>query len=300
MRYLFSVVILLHNEEKTIGTILHHLAKASLDYNIEVIIIDSESTDRSLAIVKKFEKKLHLKTIPIKKNVFNYGATRNKAVEYATGTYICFLSADIKILTTDFFKYFHEDFKISKRVVAVFGKQIPYTSTPFLQKLEIILRYKKLDSYTNKKGLFIQSKNILSFTKDDSYFSYFLFNPFSCYRSSFLKKNKFPKSMYGEDIEMGKKIIEKNLVKIYDSRCIVRHSNSLTFFDYYNKQKEEIKLRLKIAKGQNKTYFLEKLQLTFMYKENLLLKAGHSLEIFFFYFLKSLAYIDVKLNISHE
>ena len=86
-----SVITPAFNDElfikETIESVLNQSHK-----NLELIIVDDCSTDRTLAIAKSFNDS----RIRIIQNDNNYGAaySRNRALEVATGEYVAFLDAD--------------------------------------------------------------------------------------------------------------------------------------------------------------------------------------------------------------
>lgn len=89
-----SLIIPMYNVEKYIEECLDSII--SQDYgiqNIEVILIDDCSSDKTIEIVKKYIKKYNFILI---KNEVNSGQaiSRNKGIAKATGKYIAFLDSD--------------------------------------------------------------------------------------------------------------------------------------------------------------------------------------------------------------
>lgn len=85
-----SVIILVHNNEKTIGKCLESIfANKILPY--EIIIVDNLSTDNSISIIQSFSYE-HFKIIHSKKNHIGYA--RNIGLKYARGNYVMFIDAD--------------------------------------------------------------------------------------------------------------------------------------------------------------------------------------------------------------
>ena len=87
----FSVLIRNKNEERYIGYQIQSL----IDYigeEFELIIIDNESTDDSLKIVKTFDF-LNIKQINISKNDYTQLGSLNRGVRNSTNPYILILSA---------------------------------------------------------------------------------------------------------------------------------------------------------------------------------------------------------------
>ncbi|MDO8269564.1 MAG: glycosyltransferase family 2 protein [Candidatus Levybacteria bacterium] len=301
MGVLFSVIIPTYNGEKTIGKLLNRLCiLGTTHYSIEIIIIDSSSTDNTSQIVESYQRKTpFIKFVKIKKKDFNHGGTRNLGVKMAKGKYVCFFSQDaVPTAKSDFFKYFLEDFSISKRVVAVFGKQVPHLDTPFIQKIEQAKIFNELEKYASR-GLVIQDIDLpfVKFSADTMLAWYGLFNPFACYKKSFLNKNPFSLVVYGEDLIMGKEIIEQKLVKIYDSRCKVIHSHKYNIFEYYKRQKNDLFLKLKYVNfSSNYSIFSWKLHAIFSSNEKIYRKIYYVGILFIYYLIKFIILLEFKLQ----
>jgi len=298
-KILFSIVIPTYNGEKTIGVLLKGLVKSLDDYSTEVIIIDSSSTDRTVEEIKKFKSRLkNLEIVTINNCEFGHGRTRNLAVKKARGKYVCFLTQDVKIDSKDFKSRFLEDFNTNERVVAVFGRQIPYDTTPYIQKLGILIMFWKLDKYTNKKGLLIfdKKKPFLSFSEKNEFLWYSIFDPFACYIRDFLINNPFKDVSYGEDLLIGKDIINKGFIKIYDNRCRVVHSHHYNIWDYYSREKLDIIQRKSLVKLRESTNIHEKMSMILETKDSIFQKTPKLALLIFYYAIKASILIELGLK----
>jgi len=294
-KILFSIIIPTYNGEKTIGKLLDRITKFKDNYPKEIIIIDSQSQDKTLDIVNNYKNKLNLKIIKIKKEEFNHGLTRNLAVKHASGKYIWFLSQDaLPIINKKILDYVLEDFKIDQGVVAVYGKHIPYKKTPIIQKLEVKCYWEKLDSLLKKRKILIQDRKNLNQSQKQQEIFIRLSNVNCFYKRSFLVKNEFPKIKIGEDMIMGKLILKKNLIKIYDPKIKVYHSHFFNLKEYYQREKETLKLRLFDLKTKETLAFLCKFKQIIFLKKNLFIKFAYILQLFFFYLLKVIIIFELK------
>ena len=90
---LVSVITPVYNAEKVIKKTLESVFKQTYE-NIEIVLVDDQSTDRSATIIKEYQKE-HSEIIyflqPENKGA---GSARNKALELAKGQYVAFLDAD--------------------------------------------------------------------------------------------------------------------------------------------------------------------------------------------------------------
>ncbi|MDR3312090.1 MAG: glycosyltransferase, partial [Spirochaetaceae bacterium] len=89
----FSIVIPVHNSEKTLAACLDSCIGQSYR-NIEIFCVDDYSTDTSPDILKQYaEKDNRLRFISLSENVNSYMA-RKIGLQYVTGDYILFLDSD--------------------------------------------------------------------------------------------------------------------------------------------------------------------------------------------------------------
>lgn len=93
-KYFITIIIVTYNAEKHIENVLESL-RARINENIEILVIDGKSTDRTLEIVGKYSSFV-TKVISEKDNGI-YDAM-NKGVSLATGDYIIFLGADDRLM----------------------------------------------------------------------------------------------------------------------------------------------------------------------------------------------------------
>lgn len=291
-KILFSIIIPTYNGKKWISKLLTKLHKiiTITNYNTEVIIIDSESKDGTFEEVLKFKNKLNLKVYRIKKEEFNHGLTRNLGVKLSKGKYVWFLSQDALPRDNNILNYFIEDFNISKRVVAIYGPHIPYPNTPIIQKIEFKCFWKKIDKFLspNENRLILDpAKRTVPVSSENLGIWFRLSNTSCVYRRSFLKKNFFPKTNFGEDILIGKKIFDLKLIKIYDKRCAVLHSHKFNFKKYLDYEKKFLYLRYFKLKLKDKPNFLCKFKL--------ILKEDLSFPKRIFYIFKLLLYYILKI-----
>lgn len=90
---LITVVVPVYNAEKTIEKCVDSLLSQSYS-NIEIILINDCSTDRSLDICKNYaDKHGNIKVLSNQKNS-GVSYTRNRGIDDAHGKYICFVDSD--------------------------------------------------------------------------------------------------------------------------------------------------------------------------------------------------------------
>jgi GT2 family glycosyltransferase len=87
-----SVIIPTYNGSKYLATALDSIL-VQQDGELECIVIDDGSTDRTLSIVADFQDRLNIKLIT-KARAGNWVANTNQALKEATGRHACFLHQD--------------------------------------------------------------------------------------------------------------------------------------------------------------------------------------------------------------
>jgi len=95
MKDLISVCITTKNEEDYIGFCLESILNQTYDGNKEIIVLDSNSCDKTVEIARKYADK-----VVVKESTIPQG--RNLAVKQSEGNILCFLDADI-VLSEDWF-----------------------------------------------------------------------------------------------------------------------------------------------------------------------------------------------------
>lgn len=224
---LVTVAILTYNGEAYLERILVEVLGQDVEGEVEVLVIDSGSTDSTLEIVKRYPA-VQLHEIP--NSDFGHGRTRNLAARLSRGTFIAFLTHDAIPVSRQWLRELLAPFSLDEKIVAVMGKQIPRRGCFPLLKYEIqgVFAGFGPDFGTTifYNDTFVQSEGVLnaiSFYSDVN----------SAARREFLT-NVIPYRdvRYAEDQLFGKDLIEAGYRKAYAGRAAVEHSNDLTRDEY--------------------------------------------------------------------
>ena len=95
MEYLISVVIAVYNNEKYISNAIESVLSQGRT-NVEIIIVDDGSTDRTPDIVDEYEKRYSNVKVIHQSNQWIY-ASFNRGIAEARGMYIYILNSDDKL-----------------------------------------------------------------------------------------------------------------------------------------------------------------------------------------------------------
>ena len=89
----FSIIIPVYNVEKYIEKCMASVMGQSFtDY--EVIVVDDESPDNSMAVVERYAEEYPGKIRMIRQKNTRQGGARNHGVRYAKGDYLLFVDSD--------------------------------------------------------------------------------------------------------------------------------------------------------------------------------------------------------------
>ncbi len=94
---LISIIIPVKNGEATLVKCLSAIKKQTISHNLEIIVMDSMSTDNSRKIAEDYGAKI----ISIHDGTFNHGLTRNLGVKCAKGELIYFTVQDAYLAEDD-------------------------------------------------------------------------------------------------------------------------------------------------------------------------------------------------------
>lgn len=297
VQYDFSIIIPTLNGIQTLPRLFGGIRKRIAHYTSETIVIDSGSTDGTLEYLERERKNMTLRVVRIPRSDFNHGDTRNMGVRMATGRRICFFSQDVRLKGTGLFRHFAEDLEMRPDVVAVFGKNVPYPHAGFVNSLEHQCRWERIDRYADKNGVLVQTvrEPFVPYIPENHFVWYFFGNTASCFKRSFLIKHPFPRTGYGEDILIGKRIIELGFAKIYDTRCAIYHSHEYSLREYWDRQTESIRLRYNVMGLREKGRFMCKIKKILSARMGWGKKAGYACELCFYYLLKLAIFIRLFL-----
>lgn len=222
-----SVAVLTYNGEDYLERILIQLRNQEFEGGLEVLVIDSGSSDATLEIISRYPE-VNLHQIPNEE--FGHGRTRNLAAQLARGEFIAYLTHDAIPQTPHWAHELLAPFAISEKIVAVMGKQVPRVGCFPLLKYEIQGMFAGFgpDFGTGifYHDFFVQDEGVLgaiSFYSDVN----------SAARRDFLL-NVIPYQdvPYAEDQLFGKDLVLAGYVKAYAPRGAVEHSNDLTLAEY--------------------------------------------------------------------
>lgn len=209
-----SVVIPVRNEEHRISACLEGVLSQSVPV-LEIIVIDSGSTDNTKIIAGKYPK---VNIIEIDAKDFNHGMTRNLGFKYSRGEYVLFTVGDARAVDNEWISHLLSGF-ISDDVAGVCGLQVvghdndsnpvewfkPQSKNPNIRcyQYECVSDFEKLTPGEKKECCSWDDVSAM-------------------YRRSIMKKIPYQNVVYGEDVywaidalHSGYKLVYTPFAKVY-------------------------------------------------------------------------------------
>lgn len=210
---LLSVVVLTYNSSKTLSKCLQSL-EDQLDKNFEVLIIDDDSTDNTLDIVKNFFSKSNISYKVLRNGAHSISKGRNIGIKSCKTKYITFLDSDA-YAHKDWVKNIIYNFKKDKQLSVVGGDTLPVLTSKLSYANALV--YETIRALT-RKGLWkIEGGN-------------------SAFDIQKLKGKFFDeKFKHCEDVEFFSRIKEGHKIK-HDSSIKIDHEHRDTLKKYFVQQ----------------------------------------------------------------
>lgn len=120
-----SVIIRCYNEERHIGRLLSGIMQQTVN-NMEVILVDSGSTDATVSIAERYPVRI----LSIRPEEFTFGRALNIGCEAAQGEFLIIVSAHVYPVCDDWVEQLLEPFE-DPSVALVYGRQLGGETTKF-------------------------------------------------------------------------------------------------------------------------------------------------------------------------
>ncbi|MEW5870908.1 MAG: glycosyltransferase family A protein [Chloroflexota bacterium] len=213
-----SAVIRACNEEKHIGRLLAGIAQQTLK-DIEVILVDSGSTDATIATAEKFAGDLTLKVLHIQPEQFTFGRSLNLGIEHARGEHIVIASAHVYPVYPDWLERLLAPFEDSKTGLT-YGKQRGGESTQFSEH-QVFAHWFPEQSQPRQATPFCNNAN-------------------AAIRRSLWEQHPYDETLTGlEDLAWARWLVDTGYAIAYVAEAEVIHVHNETHRGVYNRYRRE-------------------------------------------------------------
>jgi glycosyltransferase involved in cell wall biosynthesis len=212
-----SIVIPAKNEAHNIPNCLDAIYQQETSYSLEVIVIDSGSTDGTMEIVRQYPG---IKLLEITPEEFGHGKTRNLGAGNSCGDYIVFINADAVPIGKNWLSRLIETFDTDPEIAGVFSRHLPKEGCHL---------YMARDLFTSMPPqAFIRSQS--------SAFDFMIFSTVSCA----IKRDIWQSFPFADDIiiaedqDWGKRVLSEGYRIAYQPESSVYHSHNYTAGELYD------------------------------------------------------------------
>ena len=196
-----GVVIRTLNESEHIARCLQTLADQHAPHELDVLVLDSGSTDDTIALARAHGARVH----EMAPEDFDYSKSLNLGIELVEGELILILSAHAIPVNLDWVGHMTAPFE-DPDVAGVASRQVPWPGAPFREV------HRLAETFPEQRRVFRSG--------DDPLFS----NAASCIRRSAWVDEPFTLPA-AEDIDWGRRMVAAGRAIVYEPAAIVYHSH---------------------------------------------------------------------------
>jgi len=215
-----SVVIPTKNGEKWIGECLEAVHSQEGVGQVEVVVVDSGSTDNTREIARRYPVRI----VEIATKDFHHARTRNYAATLTAGKYLVFLSQDAVPANKSWLRSMLQNFD-SGTVGAVYGRQVPNAGST----------QERHDALNTMYG----SERVVkdASTQQNLAFRYYHFSDANAaIRKEVWEATRFPEELkVFEDLGIAKRILDAGWNIVYEPEAIVVHSHNHTTVELFKR-----------------------------------------------------------------
>lgn len=214
-----SIVLPTKNGARTLPGVLDAIARQRLDLPIEVVAIDSGSTDGTVDLLRP--RVDHL--ITIAPGAFNHGLTRNAGMERTRGEFIVLLVQDAVPSTDDWLAQLVAPLRADARVAGTFARQQPRDdASPIVR---YYLERWVAGAPTGRMATVAAREAFEALDPMERFLLCVFDNVCSCVRRSVWEQCKFRATPIAEDIEWGRDVLLAGHNLVYVPGAVVVHSH---------------------------------------------------------------------------
>jgi rhamnosyltransferase len=209
-----SIIIRCYNEEQNIGKLLSGIMVQTYQ-DFEIILVDSGSTDATLAIAGGYP----IRVISISPEEFSFGRSLNLGCQVAKGEYLIVVSAHVYPVSRDWIEQLLRPFS-TPQVALVYGKQRGDATTKYSEH-QIFSRWFPDTSNYNQDNPFCNNAN-------------------AAVRKSLWQEFPYNELLTGlEDVAWSNRIMEAGYCIAYSSEAEIVHIHNESARRIYNRYRRE-------------------------------------------------------------
>ncbi|HEX5616834.1 MAG TPA: glycosyltransferase [Solirubrobacteraceae bacterium] len=211
-----TVAVPVYNGARYLDEVLAAVRAQRTDREVELLIVDSGSTDGSLEIAERHGARIHR----IPKSEFSHGGTRNLMVELAEGEHVAFLTQDATPAHEGWLAALLEGFEQADDVALVFGPHEPRPDASHMIKVEMERHFAVWDALEIQR----LPDDLAAYRHFPGRYTFFS-DVNGCVARWAWQRIPYRAVPYAEDQLLGREMIEAGLAKVFHPEARVLHSH---------------------------------------------------------------------------
>ena len=220
-----TIVIPVYNGGDLLSRVVETCLQQDLDAELEILIIDSSSTDGCLDDLPEDDR---IRIHRIAKSEFGHGRTRNLGVSLARGEFIAFLTQDAMPANKMWLMNLIAPLQDDREVAGVFGCHIAHEGHNPLTSYDLDQHFNRWIFRSHRKPIELDKSRKKPDAPISNHERFYSDNN-SCLRKTAWEQVQMPEVIYGEDQLWAMAILRHGFKKAYASTAIVRHSHEYNF-----------------------------------------------------------------------
>jgi glycosyltransferase involved in cell wall biosynthesis len=209
-----SLIIRCYNEEEHIGRLLSGIIQQTVQ-DVEIIVVDSGSTDATLSIASRYPVKI----VNIAPEDFSFGRSLNMGCAAALGEFMVIASAHVYPVYRDWLENLLSPFK-DPDVAVVYGKQRGDRSARYTEQ-QIYRKWFPEESAVRQAHPFCNNAN-------------------SAVRRTIWQQMPYNEELTGlEDLDWAKRVVDLGKKIVYSAEAEIIHVHNESVLKIYNRYKRE-------------------------------------------------------------
>lgn len=202
-----------------------------VNFEYEILVVDSGSTDNSVEIIKKWQNssKVQIELIQIPNSEFGHGKTRNLMSDQAKGQILVFTVQDALPSNSYWLQNLVTAFEVDARLGGVFGRHIANRNSHPISMRYIDKTFREYCKNVRNLSSVVEKGGVLYYTNPKEIQEWDRFLSFSnvnaAYRADVLRKVRFAQMDFAEDRQFVKDAVKAGYLIGYVDKAAVYHSH---------------------------------------------------------------------------
>jgi glycosyltransferase involved in cell wall biosynthesis len=232
-----TVAIPVLNGARYLDEVLAAVRAQDLDRELELLVVDSGSSDGSLEIARRHGATVH----EIPASEFSHGGTRNLAMGLARGDHVAFITQDATPAHQRWLASLLEGFRVADDVALVFGPHVARPDASHMIKSEMERHFASWGSEEpGVQRLDRSPAGIAAYRANPGWFTFFS-DVNGCVARWAWEQVPYRVVPYAEDQLIGREMIEAGFAKVFSPRAAVLHSHDYPPGEFFRRYFDEFR-----------------------------------------------------------